>query len=140
MVRVTCSVCRGIGAYTVAALWQLRHYVDTIASSTQSWRARTLSYKEGAASKIPSINSRPALRVTVTVALIAGVNPVPKTEPEYCRRQAERMRALAQQCRVIRRSAIKSKPRRIGPTRLWLESIGERFTYSFRHKVEHRAA
>jgi len=24
---------------------------------------------------------------------------MPKTEPEYCRRQAERMRALAKQCR-----------------------------------------
>jgi len=34
----------------------------------------------------------------VTVALMAGVNPVPKTEPEYCRRQAERMHALAEQC------------------------------------------
>ena len=32
------------------------------------------------------------------VTLIAGVNPVPKTEPEYCRRQAERIRALAEQC------------------------------------------
>jgi len=34
----------------------------------------------------------------VTDAPIAGVNPVPKTEPEYCRRQAARMRALAKQC------------------------------------------
>jgi len=27
------------------------------------------------------------------------MNPMPKTEPEYCRRQADRMRALAEQCR-----------------------------------------
>jgi hypothetical protein len=116
----------------VAASWQFRHYLDTI----ESYAVR--QPRDG--SKIPEYQL-PTGTATSSDRCPHGGSKIQCIKQNLSTAAGRRNAcACLRSNALIRRYVIKSKPwRRTGPTRLWLERIGERFTHSFWHKVEHRA-